>query len=327
MLERGIHAMPHRGGLSITVPGAVRSWGDAHDRFGRLDRATLLAPAIELAQDGFPADEAFCRAVEASAPLFERELGPDSAGWTSIYRPAGRPWQLGERVRLPALAITLERIARNGWAEPYEGRPGRPPGSRPGPGRLGDLRRQDLVEHRSTWTEPIATDYRGVQVTGHRPNSSGFVALELLNILEQFEPPAEGPAEAGSAGPTSGSKRRSWRWPTATLHLTDPEHYRRRSSSCSTRAMPAISPGGSIPSRAATPPPARLPRGWGHDLARRRRRRGQCGQPDREQLRRLRFGHRRPADRHRLPEPGFVLQPRRGPARTSSARQSGPSTR
>ena len=47
----------------------------------------------------------------------------------------------------------------------------------------------DLPAHTSTWTEPIATDYRGVRVTTHPPNSSGFVALELLNILERFEPP------------------------------------------------------------------------------------------------------------------------------------------
>ena len=67
---RGLRRIPHRGGLAITVPGAVRSWGDAHDRFGRLARAELLAPAIELARDGYPADEAFCRAVEVSATVF-----------------------------------------------------------------------------------------------------------------------------------------------------------------------------------------------------------------------------------------------------------------
>ena len=119
---RGLRTIPHRGGLSITVPGAVRSWGDAHERFGRLPRATLLAPALELARDGFPADEAFCRATEVSGAVFARELGPDAAGWNAVYRPDGRPWQIGARVRLPALAATLERIATEGWAEPYEGR-------------------------------------------------------------------------------------------------------------------------------------------------------------------------------------------------------------
>ncbi|HLY15507.1 MAG TPA: gamma-glutamyltransferase, partial [Candidatus Limnocylindrales bacterium] len=194
---RGLRTIPHRGGLSITVPGAVRSWGDAHDRFGRLPRAALLAPAIELARDGFPADAAFCRATEVSAVVFERELGPDAAGWQAVYRPGGRPWILGERVRLPALAATLERIADEGWAEPYEGatadRQALALAAAGSEISLADLRR-----HTSTWTEPIATDYRGVRVTGHPPNSSGFVALELLNILETFEAPAARPA-AGDA--------------------------------------------------------------------------------------------------------------------------------
>ncbi|MGH2464783.1 MAG: gamma-glutamyltransferase, partial [Candidatus Limnocylindrales bacterium] len=174
---RGLQTIPHRGGLSITVPGAVRSWGDAHDRFGRLPRADLLAPAIELARDGFPADDAFCRSVEVSAAVFARELGPDSAGWSAVYRPADRPWQTGQRVRLPALAKTLERIAAEGWAEPYEGETARLQATALGAAGSA-IGLDDLRSHASTWTEPISTEYRGVQVTGHPPNSSGFVALE-----------------------------------------------------------------------------------------------------------------------------------------------------
>src|SRR5512140_2640760 len=63
----GLAALPFRGPLTITVPGAVRSWADAHARWGHLPIASLLAPAIELARDGFPADELFVRAVEGSA--------------------------------------------------------------------------------------------------------------------------------------------------------------------------------------------------------------------------------------------------------------------
>ncbi len=118
---RGVRTMPHRGGLSITVPGAVRSWGDAHDRFGRLDRASLLAPAIEMAQDGFPADEAFVRAVEVSASVFERELGPEAAGWSSIYRP-GRPALAARRAGPPAGPGRNPRTdRRRGLGALYEG--------------------------------------------------------------------------------------------------------------------------------------------------------------------------------------------------------------
>lgn len=265
--SRGLLTVPHRGGLSITVPGAIRSWGDAHDRFGRLPRADLLAPAIELARDGFPADDAFCRAVEVSAPLFERELGAGAAGWSAVYRPADRPWQPGERVRLPALAKTLERIAVEGWAEPYEGETAHlqatalaAAGSAIG---LDDLR-----SHASTWTEPIFTDYRGVRVTGHPPNSSGFVALELLNILETFEPPS-------AAGGAAATVDAAIRWAHLGIeasklvmadrdaHLTDPEHHRTPLERLLDKDYARLLASRIDPDQATAPIAARVPRGGG----------------------------------------------------------------
>src|SRR5439155_27234655 len=91
-------------------------------------------------------------------------------------------------VRLPGLAATVERLAEAGFAHFYEGEIG----ARQARGlaavdcRIGVA---DLRSHTSTWTDLIATDYRVVRVTTHPPNSSGIVALELLNILESFEPP------------------------------------------------------------------------------------------------------------------------------------------
>jgi gamma-glutamyltranspeptidase/glutathione hydrolase len=132
---QGHTTIPKRGPLSITVPGAVRSWGDAHARHGRLSRDAILAPAIELAEDGFPAWDGFIDAVEATAPLVAAEIGPD-AGFFGVYRPHGRPWRAGERVRLPALAATLGQLARDGFDAFYDGDLGerqsrcRPPGRR-----------------------------------------------------------------------------------------------------------------------------------------------------------------------------------------------------
>jgi gamma-glutamyltranspeptidase len=194
----GLTELPRRGPLTITVPGAVRSWGDAHARAGRLSREAILAPAIELARNGFPAWDGFIDAVERTAPLVARDLGPD-AGFFAVYRPHGRAWRPGERVRLPALAATLETLARDGFDAFYEGdlaeRQAR---------ALGDVgalvTAADLREHTSTPTTPIALDYRGVRVTTHPPNSSGVVALELLSILSQFEAP--GRESFGPAGVT-----------------------------------------------------------------------------------------------------------------------------
>ena len=136
---RGLDRIPLRGPLSISVPGAVRSWGDAHARHGRLPLSTVLAPAIELARDGFPAWDGFIGAVEATAPNVIRDIGPD-AGFLAVYRPEGRPWRPGERVRLPALAATLEALATDGTDAFYDGDLGERQAQRPGGGRQSDRR-------------------------------------------------------------------------------------------------------------------------------------------------------------------------------------------
>ena len=185
--ERGLNAMPRRGPLTITVPGAVRSWGDAHARFGRLARDEVLAPAIELARDGFPAWPEFIEAAEATARLLADQPGSGS-GFAAVYRPRAGRWLPGERVRLPALADTLAMLGREGFDAFYEGdlaeRQARSLAAAGSP-----LTADDLREHRSTWGEPIGIDYRGVRVTTHPPNSSGVIALELLGLLGRFEPP------------------------------------------------------------------------------------------------------------------------------------------
>jgi gamma-glutamyltranspeptidase/glutathione hydrolase len=179
---RGLTTLPHRGPLAVTVPGAVRSWGDAHARFGRLSRDAILGPAIELARGGFPAWDGFIAAVEIMTPLAAAALGPGAA-FGGHYRPHGRPWGRGELVRFPALAATLERLALEGFDAFYDGDLGERQAA--ALAALGGAHAAaDFRDHTSTWTEPIETTYRGVRVTSHPPNSSGIVALELLNILE-----------------------------------------------------------------------------------------------------------------------------------------------
>lgn len=184
---QGLATIPKRGPLSITVPGAVRSWGDAHARHGKLSRDAILASAIELAEAGFPAWDGFIDAVEGTAPTVAAEVGAD-AGFFAVYRPYGRPWRPGERIRLPALAATLGELARDGFDAFYDGDLGerQERGLRAAGSAItaGDLR-----DHRSTFDEPIAIDYRGTRVTTHPPNSSGIVALEILGILERLAPP------------------------------------------------------------------------------------------------------------------------------------------
>ena len=225
----GHERVPFRGGHSITVPGAVRSWDDAHARFGRLSRDTILAPAIELARDGFAASDDFLTSVESMAPIARQVGGRDtrSDGFDAVFRPLGRAWRPGERVRLPALAATLETLARDGFAAFYEG-------------DLADrqvhaladagspISREDLREHTSTWCDPISIDYRGVRATTHPPNSSGVIALEILGILARLEPPS--PADYTEHGWTDarwihlGLEAAKLAVADRDAYLTDPEH-------------------------------------------------------------------------------------------------------
>lgn len=201
---RGLRRLPRRGPLAVTVPGAVRSWADAHARFGRLSIERLLDPAIELAAEGFAADEAFAGAVEVSAARFDAELGAGAAGFHATYRPAGRPWRAGERVRLPSLAGSLERLATAGPDDFYDG--DLAAAQAVGLARAGSsITAADLAAHRSTWAEPIALEYRGATVATHPPNSSGVVALEILNVLGRLEPPAR--TAAGDDGRLGGVGR------------------------------------------------------------------------------------------------------------------------
>jgi gamma-glutamyltranspeptidase / glutathione hydrolase len=187
---RGRH-LPLHGPWTVTVPGAIHSWGDAHTRYGRLPWAELLAPAIELA-DGFPATPGWIAAVERGAAL--HGSGSD---WARVFRARGRPWRLGEPVVITGLAGTLRRLAAEGPGEAYEGRLARR-SARYLAARGAPIAAADLAAHHSEWTEPLVTTYRGVQVTTHPPNSSGVLALELLNVLACLPPPV--PEAFGPAG-------------------------------------------------------------------------------------------------------------------------------
>ena len=223
--DQGLDSLPLRGPMTITVPGAVRSWGDAHRRFGRLPREQVLAPAIELARDGFPAWDGFISSVETTLRAIEPVVGSGS-GFEQVFRPQGRRWTPGELVRLPALAATLERIATAGFNDFYEGEVGERQARGLAAAGCG-ITFGDLRSHTSTWGDPIATAYRGARVTTHPPNSSGIVGLELLNVLEQFAPPP--PESFGPFGVTDaewihlGIEAAKLVMADRDAHLTDPE--------------------------------------------------------------------------------------------------------
>jgi gamma-glutamyltranspeptidase/glutathione hydrolase len=268
---RGLATLPFRGPLTITVPGAVRSWGDAHARFGLLPWADLLAPAIQLAGGGFPVDEHFARSVESAAAVFDRELGAGAHGWAATYRPLGRAWRPGERVRLPALAATLEQLAAAGADDLYAGvLAGRQATGLAAAG--SGITAADLAAHDSTWETPLSTAYRGATATTHPPNSSGLVALEVLSILAAFEPPERSVFVPGEGGATAGA---DLRWAHLGIeatkraladrdaHLSDPAFVDVPVARLLDTAYGESLARGIDPARASVPPPSRAPRGGG----------------------------------------------------------------
>jgi gamma-glutamyltranspeptidase/glutathione hydrolase len=220
---RGLHRIPGRGPLTITVPGAVRSWADAHQRWGHLDRGAVLAQAIEHAEAGFPAWDGLAGIVRALADEIGHE--PWAAGLLSTWLASGRTLRPGELVRLPALAATLRTLADEGFDAFYDGdlgeRIARGLADADAPFAAADLR-----GHRSTWGTPLASTYRGVRVTTHPPNSSGLLALEILNVLDRFQPPArdafDGRGWSDPAWIHLGLEAAKLAFADRDAHLTDP---------------------------------------------------------------------------------------------------------
>jgi len=217
----GYERMPERGPWSITVPGAVDSWGEAHRRFGRLDWTFLLAPAIDLAS-GFPASPGWLDAVERAAAVFGH--GGD---WASVYRPQDRPQMPGEIVRLPALEKTLRALFAEGPRAAYEGSVAHSTAAYFG-ARGVPISAADLAAHTADWGSPLSVDYRGVTSLSHPPNSVGVVALQTLGMLSRFDAPAASSWDGrGWADPQwihLGLEASRLALQERDVHVTDSEH-------------------------------------------------------------------------------------------------------
>lgn len=185
--EQGYQAIPTLGPLAVvTVPGAVDSWCAASERFGRLPLHDLLAPAIAYAREGVPTAAGLARFTEEHASTLQ-----EFATTKSAFLPHGRVPRHGDVVTSEHLANTLEAIAARGRDGFYSG-----PIAAEMIASLqqagGLLTVADLEAHRSDWTEPVSTTYRGLSCYQHPPNSQGVIHLMILNILEGFDLKAMG---------------------------------------------------------------------------------------------------------------------------------------
>jgi len=182
-------------GLSVGVPGTVAMLHDAHRRHGRLPWADLFTPAITLASEGFAVSPRLHQLLDAA-----ESLGEDPIARALYYDEAGDAHPVGHRLRNPALAEVLRRIAQEGPDAFYRGavaedivRRVRGHPERPGPMTVEDVASYPDQEFR---VDPICTPWRLYELCGFPPPSSGHLAVaQILGLLEAQAPP--GPALAG----------------------------------------------------------------------------------------------------------------------------------
>ena len=166
---------------TITVPGAAAGWCDLVERFGRLPLGKVLAPAIRLAQQGFPVAPITAYFWQRGA---EKQLKTAPGGQELTI--AGRAPRAGEIFRNPGLGRTLVRLAEGGKQAFYQGEIAEAI-VQVVKGAGGCLDAADLANHHGTWEKPVSTTYREVRVWECPPNGQGLAALLALNILEGFD--------------------------------------------------------------------------------------------------------------------------------------------
>ena len=179
--RRGLDAIPYRGELSVSVPGVVDGWNELLSRYGTRTLAQALQPAIGYARDGFAVSEIISYQWKDQ----EATLARDKAA-AATFLPGGHAPAAGDVFKNPHLASSLDLIAKGGRDAFYRG-PIAQAIAADMRARNGLITEADLAAHKSDWIEPISTTYRGYEVLELPPNTQGVVALEMLNILENFD--------------------------------------------------------------------------------------------------------------------------------------------
>jgi gamma-glutamyltranspeptidase/glutathione hydrolase len=176
-----VDAMPPDGPLTVTVPGAVRGWGMALERFGSITWREALNPAVQIAVDGLPVSERLAADIAAQ----EQKLARDAEA-ARIYLPGGMPPSAGAILEQEDLASTLEMLSERGPDGLYTGEMGERIARAVTEGG-GFLDPQDLSEYQPQWVDPIRTGYLGFEAVALPPNTQGLALLEELAILRAFD--------------------------------------------------------------------------------------------------------------------------------------------
>src|SRR5580704_4622841 len=187
LATQGMTSMPAQGIHSVTVPGAVEGWSQAHRRFGRLPWKDLFPPAIYYADHGYAVPEI----VHGYWTGEEAKLQQTSEA-RKVFLPGGKVPETGAMFSNPDLAKALRLIAEQGRDAFYKGEIAKTILSTSA-AFGGTMELDDLSEFSAEWVEPISIDYRGWKIYELPPNGQGMAALEMLNIMSTFQPDAGGP--------------------------------------------------------------------------------------------------------------------------------------
>jgi gamma-glutamyltranspeptidase/glutathione hydrolase len=173
----------------VGVPGTVSGMAKSHARFGKLEWRSLVMPAVKLAADGFEVDEALARSMNGVLDSKSTREGTHQRELIRVYgkKPQdgneSSKWKAGDRLVLPDLARTLQRIADHGADAFYRGETAERLAAEMQSGD-GLITVADLAHYQAKLRPAIHGTYRGYDVYGPSPPSSGGICLvEMLNVL------------------------------------------------------------------------------------------------------------------------------------------------
>lgn len=225
-----------KGAWAAGVPGTVRGLGLAHAQWGKLPWADLIKPAVKLARDGFVISDDLARSLNAQLTLAKTEDNKDlrtnptpDDGQLAEFpesvavfaKPDGTPWKAGDRLVQTDLGATLARIGAGGPDEFYSGETAK---------RIADymaahsgrITLEDLAAYQARVRPPVHTTFRGAEVYGIGPPSSGGIVLcEILNILERYDLKADGPGSPRTLHRVAEAMRRAFY--TRATRIGDPD--------------------------------------------------------------------------------------------------------
>ena len=176
----GFANRPLRGWDTVTIPGAIAGWQALHNKFGKLSFTEILAPAIDIANQGHAIAPIVAHKWAAGIPALI-----DQPGFKQMFMPNGRAPHIGERFQALGMAKAFERIYKYGTEDFYQGEIAQAIVNH-SKAHGGSMQLSDLQKYQPDWVDLISTHYRGYDIHEIPPSGQGIGALIALGILENL---------------------------------------------------------------------------------------------------------------------------------------------